>query len=80
MKTILLLLIIFFFTILLANDHYNTLGINKNANEKEIKKAYKKLALKFHPDRNKGNKEAQKKFIEISQAYEVLKDPKTKLE
>jgi DnaJ-class molecular chaperone len=79
MKLLLLTIFFLFFTIL-AKDHYATLGINKNANEKEIKKAYKKLALKFHPDRNKGNKEAQKKFIEISQAYEVLKDPKSKSE
>lgn len=58
-------------------DYYKILGINKNADEGEIKKAYRNLAMKYHPDRNKGNeKEANEKFKEINEAYEVLGDPK----
>jgi len=56
-------------------DYYKILGINKNATTDDIKKAYRKLALKYHPDKNKGDKEAEQKFKEISEAYEVLKDP-----
>jgi curved DNA-binding protein len=56
-------------------DYYKTLGVEKNASQDEIKKAFRKLALKYHPDKNKGNKEAEKKFQEISEANEVLSDP-----
>jgi len=55
-------------------DYYKTLGVEKTASTDEIKKSYRKLALKFHPDRNKGNKEAEEKFKEISEAYAVLAD------
>ena len=55
---------------------YDTLGINKNATDNEIKKAYRKLAMKFHPDKNHGNKQAEDKFKEISSAYEILSDKK----
>lgn len=55
-------------------DFYQTLGINKSASGDEIKKAYRKLAMKYHPDKNQGDKSAEKKFKEINQAYEVLKD------
>lgn len=55
-------------------DYYELLGINKSADEKEIKKAYKRLAMKYHPDRNQGDKEAAEKFKEIQEAYEVLSD------
>jgi len=58
----------------MSKDLYETLGLNKNATEKEIKTAYKKAALKWHPDKNKGNKEAETKFKEINSAYEVLSD------
>ncbi|MGL9717657.1 MAG: molecular chaperone DnaJ [Wolbachia sp.] len=56
-------------------DYYELLGVNRNASVDEIKKAYKKLALKYHPDRNPGNKEAEEKFKEITAAYEVLSEP-----
>ncbi len=56
-------------------DYYEILGVSKTANESELKSAYRKLALQFHPDRNPNNKEAEEKFKEISEAYEVLADP-----
>jgi len=59
-------------------DYYSVLGLNKNATSEEIKSAYRKLALKYHPDRNPGNKEAEAKFKEINEAYEVLSDPEKK--
>ena len=55
-------------------DYYETLGIAKTANQDEVKAAYRKLALKYHPDRNPDNKEAEEKFKEAAQAYEVLSD------
>jgi len=57
-------------------DYYSILGVSKNASQKEIKDAYRKLARKYHPDANKNDKETEEKFKEISEAYEVLKDPK----
>lgn len=55
-------------------DYYGTLGVEKNASQDEIKKAYRTLALKYHPDRNSSNKEAESKFKEINEAYQVLSD------
>lgn len=55
-------------------DYYEILGVARNAEEKEIKKAYKRLAMKYHPDRNPGDKEAEAKFKEAQEAYEVLTD------
>ncbi|MBI4386318.1 MAG: molecular chaperone DnaJ [Elusimicrobia bacterium] len=58
----------------MAGDYYRILGLPRNATEAEIKAAYRKLALKFHPDRNQGNKEAEERFKEASAAYQVLSD------
>lgn len=57
------------------SDYYALLGVSKTADQEEIKKAYRKLALKYHPDRNDGSKEAEERFKEVTEAYEVLKDP-----
>jgi len=61
----------------LANgtDYYQILGVTKNASEAEIKKAYRKLAVQYHPDRNQGSREAEEKFKEIAEAYSVVSDP-----
>eukprot|EP00121_Abeoforma_whisleri_P006117 Awhi_evm1s5555 len=59
-----------------GKNYYDILGIKKDAVEKEIKQAYRKKALQFHPDKNQDNKEeAEKKFKDINEAFEVLKDP-----
>jgi curved DNA-binding protein len=56
-------------------DYYKTLGVDRNASEEDIKRAYRKLALQFHPDRNPGNIQAEDKFKEVNEAYQVLSDP-----
>src|SRR5690349_23233626 len=56
-------------------DFYNTLGVEQTASDDEIKKAYRKLAMQCHPDRNNGSKEAEEKFKAITEAYDVLRDP-----
>ena len=55
-------------------DYYDVLGVSKDASESELKKAYRKLAMKYHPDRNPDDKEAEEKFKEAAEAYEVLGD------
>ncbi len=57
-----------------TRDYYEVLDVNRDSSEDQIKQAYRKLALKFHPDRNQGDKEAEQKFKEISQAYDVITD------
>ena len=55
-------------------DYYEVLGVEKGVSQEEIKKAYRKQAMQWHPDRNPGDKAAEQKFKELSEAYEILKD------
>ena len=64
----------------MAKDYYKILEVEKGASEEEIKKAYRKAALKHHPDKNQGNKESEERFKEAAEAYEVLSDPDKKLQ
>jgi curved DNA-binding protein len=57
-------------------DYYKTLGVERNASEEDIRKAYRKLAMQYHPDRNPNDKQAEERFKEINEAYQVLNDPK----
>ena len=59
-------------------DYYEVLGIQKGASDEEIKKAFRKMAMKYHPDRNQGDKDAEEKFKEVNEAYSVLSDPDKK--
>ena len=59
-------------------DYYEVLGAPKNARADELKKAYRKLAMQYHPDRNQGDKPAEQKFKEINEAYDCLKDEQTR--
>lgn len=62
----------------MSKDYYAILGLNRGATQDEIKKAYRKLAMQYHPDRNPGNKQAEEKFKEINEAYDILKDEQKK--
>ena len=59
-------------------DYYDVLGVNKNASDSEIKKAYRKVAIKYHPDKNPNNKSAEEKFKEAAEAYEILSNSEKK--
>ena len=59
-------------------DYYETLGVTKSSSEQEIKKAFRRLAMKYHPDRNPNDKAAEKKFKSINEAYGILSDPEKK--
>ena len=59
-------------------DYYEVLGLGRDASEKDVKKAYKRLAMKYHPDRTKGDKDSEEKFKEVKEAYEVLNDAQKK--
>src|SRR5579883_1777486 len=58
----------------MKRDYYEILGVEKNASEDDVKRSYRKLAIQYHPDRNPGNAEAEEKFKEATEAYEVLSD------
>lgn len=64
--------------VLAAEDYYKLLGVKKDASDREIKKAYRTLSKKYHPDKNPGNEEASKKFVAIADAYEILIDEQTR--
>src|SRR3989338_2619565 len=64
----------------MTKDYYKTLGVTKTSTKDEIKKVYRTLAKEYHPDKNKGNKQAEEKFKEISEAYYVLGDEKRRKE
>src|SRR5688500_4922239 len=56
-------------------DYYSVLGVSRGASDDEVKKAYRKLAMQYHPDRNNGSRDAEEKVKEITEAYDVLRDP-----
>ncbi|GAB6029749.1 hypothetical protein CHUAL_005464 [Chamberlinius hualienensis] len=79
-KYLIFLLFLNFYAVvmIMAEDYYELLGISRDADNREIRKSYKKLALQYHPDKNKDNEEIQEMFVKINKAYEVLKDTETR--
>lgn len=76
MRTILSLILLSYVAVAIAGrDFYKILGVSQDASDNDIKKAYRKLSLKYHPDKNQGDEVAQKKFMDVTEAYEVLSDP-----
>eukprot|EP00871_Galdieria_phlegrea_P001666 jgi/Galph1/24/GphlegSOOS_G4800.1 len=71
-------LLLFIFSASAKRSYYDILGVDKNASDREVKRAYHQLARKYHPDKNGGDRESELKFREIAQAYEVLSDPEKK--
>jgi preprotein translocase subunit Sec63 len=73
LSSVLVLLVLLFLCVLVsaAEDYYKTLGVKRNAKDREIKKAFRKLALKYHPDRNKDDPNAEKKFVEIAKGRPI---------
>ena len=63
----------------MKEDYYKILGVQKSASASEIKKAYRKMAIKYHPDKNPGNKSAEEKFKQAAEAYDVLSNPEKNL-
>ena len=63
-----------------ASDHYKTLGVDRKASSDDLRKAFRKLARQYHPDKNPGDAAAEEKFKEVSQAYETLSDAKKRAE
>ncbi len=78
MKHVIIFLLISLISIINARDYYTLLGVSRDSSRGVIKKAFRKLSLKWHPDKNPGDQEAADKFIEINAAYEVLSDPSKK--
>ena len=75
MTRVVMFLVVLTVLALAAEDYYVTLGLRRNASDEEIKKAFKKLSIKYHPDKNRGDeKGAQDKFTKVVNAYEILKD------
>lgn len=74
-KCILVLTTLFLLSVSALADYYDTLEIKSDATESEVKKAFRRLSAKYHPDKNQGNEEAHKKYVEINKAYEILNDP-----
>ena len=62
----------------MKEDYYKVLGVSKSASASEIKKAYRKMAIKYHPDKNPGDKAAEERFKEAAEAYDVLSNPEKK--
>jgi DnaJ-related protein SCJ1 len=74
-RALLLVLVLLLVSIEAGKNFYDILGVKKDASDKEIKRAYRKLSLKYHPDKNPGNEKAREKFVEVANAYEALSDP-----